>query len=319
LQTCRPQSDQLRLAHPQGSKQGDNILRTIMLAAATAAALSTPAVARDSEIYLGIEGGVLFPGDQDMDVTLAGTDELCCNGDYDDAIRFDYKSGIDLDLVAGYDFGMFRIEGELGWKRAEIDEAEFSDEFAEAVDADVGLAFAFTDVDLDDDVTVLSGMLNGLVDFGNEDGLSFYAGGGAGLARVKMAGEKDSGFAWQLIAGLRYAVSRNIDLGLKYRYFQTGKLDLFDGEVIATDGSATAVGDFDERFRSHSILASLIFNFGGPEAPPPPPPPPPPPAPPPPPPPPATQTCPDGSVILATEVCPAPPPPPPPPPEPERG
>jgi hypothetical protein len=30
------------------------------------------------------------------------------------------------------------------------------------------------------------------------------------------------------------------------------------------------------------------------------------------PPPPATQTCPDGSVILATDVCPAPPPPPPP-------
>ena len=44
----------------------------------------------------------------------------------------------------------------------------------------------------------------------------------------------------------------------------------------------------------------------------------PPPAPPPPPP--ATQTCPDGSVILATDTCPAPPPPPPPPPPaPERG
>ena len=45
-----------------------------------------------------------------------------------------------------------------------------------------------------------------------------------------------------------------------------------------------------------------------------------PPPPPPPPPPPATQTCADGSVILATEACPAPPPPPPPPaPAPERG
>jgi len=44
------------------------------------------------------------------------------------------------------------------------------------------------------------------------------------------------------------------------------------------------------------------------------------PPPPPPAPPPATQTCPDGSVILATEACPAPPPPPPPPPPaPERG
>jgi len=44
-----------------------------------------------------------------------------------------------------------------------------------------------------------------------------------------------------------------------------------------------------------------------------------PPPPPPPPPPPATQTCPDGSVILATDTCPPPPPPPPPPPAPERG
>jgi outer membrane immunogenic protein len=38
-----------------------------------------------------------------------------------------------------------------------------------------------------------------------------------------------------------------------------------------------------------------------------------PPPPPPPPPPPATQTCPDGSVIAATDTCPPPPPPPPPP------
>jgi len=44
-----------------------------------------------------------------------------------------------------------------------------------------------------------------------------------------------------------------------------------------------------------------------------------PPPPPPPPPPPATQTCPDGSVILEGDDCPLPPPPPPPPsPEPER-
>jgi len=43
---------------------------------------------------------------------------------------------------------------------------------------------------------------------------------------------------------------------------------------------------------------------------------PPPPPPPLPPPPPATQTCPDGSVVLATATCPVPPPPPPAPPPP---
>lgn len=63
--------------------------------------------------------------------------------------------------------------------------------------------------------------------------------------------------------------------------------------------------------------AGLRVSFGGAGAPPPPPPPaplaPPPPAP-------ATQTCADGSTILATDVCPVPPPAPPPPaPAPERG
>jgi TonB-dependent receptor len=63
--------------------------------------------------------------------------------------------------------------------------------------------------------------------------------------------------------------------------------------------------------------AGVRIAFGGERAPPPPPPPP---LAPPPPPPAPTQTCADGSVVLATGVCPAPPPPPPPPtPAPERG
>ncbi|HEY0628756.1 MAG TPA: TonB-dependent receptor [Sphingomicrobium sp.] len=69
------------------------------------------------------------------------------------------------------------------------------------------------------------------------------------------------------------------------------------------------------------LYAGVTIHFKPSKAPPPPPPPAVEP-PPPPPPPPATQTCPDGSVMLATETCPAPPPPPPPPPppaEPERG
>ena len=100
---------------------------------------------------------------------------------------------------------------------------------------------------------------------------------------------------------------RHFDVGLKYRYFDAGKIKDDD-----------AGDDIHTKFRSHSILASLIYNFGEVEAPPPPPPPPPPPMAPPPPP--ATQTCPDGSVILATDAGPMPPPPPPPPaPAPERG
>ena len=166
----------------------------------------------------------------------------------------------------------------------------------------------------------------------------FYAGAGLGGANVKLAGEGDTAWAMQLIAGARYALSQSVDIGLKYRYFRTSNVDLSDEPLALAGnsnrvnvGTATApvfidqvtnavvITDFEQKFRSHSVLASLIFNFGGASEPPPMPMAPPPP---PPPPPPATQTCPDGSVILATDICPAPPPvevPPPPEAAPERG
>jgi hypothetical protein len=174
-------------------------------------------------------------------------------------------------------------------------------------------------------------MINALADFGADDGLGFYAGAGFGRAKGRALDDGDSAWAWQLIAGVRTAVSNNIDIGLKYRYFRTGRMH-FEGGPLGFQGNVNSVvggtqrttafitPELDGRFRSHSLLASLTFNFGAPRAEPvviapPAPPPPPPPAP-------ATQTCPDGSVILATEICPAPPPPPPPPPPPaapERG
>ena len=161
-------------------------------------------------------------------------------------------------------------------------------------------------------------MVNGLLDFGGNGGVGAYAGGGFGRARVKELGDSDSAWAWQLLAGVYMPVSDNIDVGLKYRYFRTGRLNFNDDVAFTGVGAGSggvAAFDTSGHFSSHSLLASLVFNFGAPAAAPAPPlaPPPPPPAAP------ATQTCPDGSVILATSSCPVPPPPPPPPPPAERG
>jgi opacity protein-like surface antigen len=280
-------------------------MRKYMLAAAVAAAaIATPAVARDGAAYGGIEGGVLFGADTDFDVELF---DGATTTEYDDAISLDYKLGWDLDGILGYDFGPVRLEGEVGWKKAKIDEVELSP----AVTGDLEeVDFDLDEVDLDSRVSVLSGMVNVLGDFGDDDGFSFYVGGGAGRARVKFAGDKDSAWAWQLIAGARTALSESVDVGLKYRYFNTGNLR-FGGEF--DDGVEAFAFDADGKFSSHSVLASLIFNFGGgddyveptPAAAPPPPPPPPPVAPPPP----AMQTCPDGSTIPADQFCPPPLPP----------
>jgi opacity protein-like surface antigen len=272
-------------------------MREYLLAAAAATAIATPAVARDESGYVGIEGGAMVV--QDMDHDLNFEDEAL--GSVDDLISIDHKYGVDIDAIAGYDFGMVRAEAELGWKRASHDEYDVGGDL----------------FDGDGRTSVLSLMGNVLLDFGNDDSWSGYVGGGVGLARTRVqlndVGRiSDTGFAWQSIAGVRHPISDNIDVGLKYRFFNAK----VDDSVDLTDLDF-GPGDIESRFRSHSLLASLIFNFGAPPAPPPPaPPPPPPPAPPAP----ATQTCPDGSVILATDTCPVPPPPPPPPTaQPERG
>jgi opacity protein-like surface antigen len=278
-------------------------MRRYLLAAVAVAAISSPSLARDNSPYLGVEVGLVMSEEDFFDVDFDGTE-------FHSGLNVDYKLGVDADLIAGYDFGMFRAEVELGHKRLRIDEPTVSGPLLGAiggVDND--------DFDLSGHATVLSLMGNALLDLGGNDGIGAYVGGGIGHARVKMFGDRDSGLAWQAIAGLRGPVSDQIDLGLKYRYFNSGKLEFSDSFVDNAGAPFTIAAD--GRLKTHSLLLSLIYNFAAP-----PPPPEPvvaPPPPPPPPPPPATQTCPDGSVILATEACPPPPPPPPPPPEPERG
>lgn len=288
-------------------------MRNYLLAAVAAAAIATPAVAQDAGPYVGIEGGILFPKDTNIDASVTYVDPLFPDVVYSDLIEVDYKQGYDIDAIAGYDFGAFRIEAELGYKRAKIDELQLDQDFIDDYEDATGEIITDTDFDLSGRARVTSIMGNALADFGS-GGIRFYGGAGFGRAKVKVLGDSDSAWAYQLIAGVGMPISQNIEVGLKYRYFRTGKLDFSEN---FSDTDADVLFSNNSRFSSHSLLASLIFGFGAPAE-----------APyiapvevaPPPPMAPATQTCMDGSVILATDMCPmAPPPPPPPAPAPERG
>jgi hypothetical protein len=97
-------------------------MRKLVLALALATTgLATPAIARDGSVYAGLEGGVMLVEDSPFDYNDDGT-----FGPINNAYILDHKPGWDVDLVAGYDFGMIRLEGELGYKRASIDEVEVS-------------------------------------------------------------------------------------------------------------------------------------------------------------------------------------------------
>ena len=276
-------------------------MRKLAIATAFASTmLATPAVARDGAWYAGVEGGLMVVEDTKLDYR-DGTIDL------NDGITVDHRMGYDVDVIGGYDFGMFRLEAESGYKRAAVDQIRFNPQADIVTEAGNG-------VDANGRVGILSAMANVLLDL-EDDGWRGYVGVGAGLARVKYRAfteedgvgfsDSDRSLAWQGIAGFSKAVSPNLDVGLKYRYFNTRRLNFGNSDAIVPYA-------LDGKVHTHSLLASLVYNFWTPA----------PPAPPvvvaPPPPPPATQTCPDGSVILATDVCP-PPPPPPPAPQGERG
>jgi len=246
-------------------------LAIVMALASTA--IASPALAKDKAWYIGVEGGAMLVEDIDLDI-----------GTTANAGTVDSKYGYDFDGIIGYDFGGFRTEAEVGYKSAAVD--SYSSTIGTPAGPNGALVPAGTFNGAGGKTTALSFMVNGLLDFGPDDGLQGFVGGGAGVARVKaddyalrqsggFLNDSDTGFAWQVLAGIRAPLSKNVDIGLKYRFFNAPNVDLVD-----------RLGrDTEFRFRSHSLLGSLIFNFGGQEpepevvAPPPPPyvaPPPPP-------------------------------------------
>ena len=72
--------------------------------------------------------------------------------------------------------------------------------------------------------SALSFMINGMLDFGDDDGISGFVGGGVGVARVDFnnvrafenqgafVDDSDTRFAWQIVAGVRQAITDNIDV-----------------------------------------------------------------------------------------------------------
>ncbi len=248
-------------------------MKKLAIAVALAStAMASPALATDGAWYIGLEGGPMIV--EDIDLNINDTQAASIDHDY----------GYDFGGVIGYDFGAFRLEAEGSLRRADV---------KSVVATGLGIPSGATGTpvvgsyDINGRSDAMAFMVNGMFDFGSDDGLQGFVGGGAGVARVDLdyvfannfLDDSDTGFAYQAIAGVRAPLTETIDVGLKYRFFTAPNVDLVD-----------SLGrDIETRFRSHSILGSLIFNFGRAAAPvlppvpaPAPPPPPPPPAPKPP-------------------------------------
>ena len=228
------------------------MMRKLVIGLALAStALASPSMARDGQWYVGVDGGVMLVEDLDLNigpVPIEGT----ANTD----------TGYDFGGVVGYDFGGFRLEAETSYREADLTSFASS---VPAIPSGAGAALSTSGLkQTRGDTNALSFMVNGMLDFGEDDGLQGFVGGGVGVARVDVhqnfaapmwLDDSDTGFAWQALAGIRAPISDSWDVGLKYRFFNAPNVDLVDrlGRDVST------------RFRSHSLMGSLVYNFGGEE------------------------------------------------------
>src|SRR4051794_31468803 len=95
-------------------EKGNDMRKLAILAALASTALAAPAFARDNAWYVGIEGGGMLQEDLKFDVGPSGA--FSGPG----RATVDTKTGFDVDGIIGYDFGMFRLEGEVGYKRTRV-------------------------------------------------------------------------------------------------------------------------------------------------------------------------------------------------------
>ncbi|NUQ17519.1 MAG: P44/Msp2 family outer membrane protein, partial [Sphingomonas sp.] len=192
----------------QGDERG-SFLRKYLRAAAAAAAISTPAFARDGSIYVGADFGLMKPQDTIMQtvVDFGGITGVRTNSQ---GFTVDYKTGVDGDVNAGYDFGMFRLEGEIAYKRAGVHDTRLDEvllaNLTNATAANPTLTNTNFNLRGNTHLSVLSGMVNAMLDFGDDDWGGF-AGAGAGIANVHLFGDSSTKLALQGFAGLRHAIT----------------------------------------------------------------------------------------------------------------
>ena len=112
----------------------------------------------------------------------------------------------------------------------------------------------------------LSAMLNGYYDFANNSRFTPYVGAGVGFDRATIeanytasgstikADDSDIAFAYNLMAGIGYAVTKNIDLTLGYRWLDTSTATV-DAKINTTSTT------LDGEYKAHEVLAGVRYNF----------------------------------------------------------
>ncbi len=184
-------------------------------------------------LYLSTNVGATFLSDSTVtDPTVPGV-----------SLDFEHDTGFNVGLGLGYGFtNNFRLEGELSYQSNDLDQSSF-----------LGV-----NVPLEGEINALALMLNGYYDIKTSTAFTPFIMAGIGYAKVEIddfnvpgsgissVSEDDTVFAWQVGAGVGYAITEKTSLDLMYRYFATA-----DPEYDTTESE----------FESHNVMLGLRFSF----------------------------------------------------------
>jgi len=222
--------------------QEDIMKRVLLIIIGYLAVLCYAPAAHCNNLYIGGNIGLALVNDSDLDINDL---QMMLGMPADVSIEFD--KGFAIGGAVGYDFGAFRLEGEVAYQKSDLDKLTVS------ADGMGGSA------KLSGDGTSLALLANGYYDFHNDSAFTPYVSAGIGFAKVSIndfgspsleipssGDEDDTVFAYQVGLGLGYAVTDNWIIEVKYRYFGTADPE-FEGLTA--------------EFSSHNILAGVRFSF----------------------------------------------------------
>jgi outer membrane protein OmpA-like peptidoglycan-associated protein len=222
-------------------------IKAVLLAGTAAIALATSASASGLRgSYAAIEGGAGWIGSERILQEVAVTSVITTSPIFDT----DFATGWAVLATLGYAFdNNLRAEIEAGYRRNDIDRL-------------VQLTTPAV-LSASGDLSEFTVMANLLYDFalGDKLTLSVGAGVGADLANLKAAAlgvdDDEWVFAYQAIAGLNYAIGRQTQLFLNYRYLHADAPEYTAVTGVNTVQHTALLGDLGK----HTATFGLRFFF----------------------------------------------------------
>ena len=205
-------------------------MKKIALTAAALAVMAVPASSMAGGDSLYLKGNVGIGMAMDTDITNMP--------DAAGSAKMTYDSGFLGTLAVGYDFANpFRVEAEYLWQKNDLNQLSYNNRFGNFNQGDLKTQ-AF--------------MANGYYDVDTGSPWSPYVGAGLGWAKLDLStpaltfADNDNVFAYQLMAGVSYAITDQWSVDAQYRFF---------GTADATISGA----DFNEN--SNNLMVGLRYSF----------------------------------------------------------